>query len=386
MPTDRERSRDQQQAGEVDGRPPAEGLLDTAEDLAQLGTWDMDLRTLEASWSDGMYRIHGLRPGAEEPGVDMLIRHLHPDDRTRIRALLGDVMDRPEDVPPGGVSAEYRALRPDGSVREVRFRGYVERDDANTPIRWIGAAQDLTDQRRTERELAAHHAVSRSLREWGESFDKGVAGLLRRLATALDFPLATLWVWDDSQKRLIARIFWTAPGVDAREFEDVTRGLSLRSGEGIPGLVWATEEPVFVSNLIDDLRTVRRAAANRVGLRSAIAFPAVADDGAVAVLTFYAFDLRSPSDRMARTLAVIGREIGRFLGRHRGELGARRLTQRELEVLRLAAEGHSGPQIAERLFVSPATVKTHFQHIYEKLGVGDRAGAVALALRTGLIR
>jgi two-component system nitrate/nitrite response regulator NarL len=54
-------------------------------------------------------------------------------------------------------------------------------------------------------------------------------------------------------------------------------------------------------------------------------------------------------------------------------------------VLQLASEGLSGPLIAERLFIAPATVKTHFDHIYEKLGVGDRAGAVGHALRTGLI-
>jgi DNA-binding CsgD family transcriptional regulator len=61
------------------------------------------------------------------------------------------------------------------------------------------------------------------------------------------------------------------------------------------------------------------------------------------------------------------------------------LTAREGEVLQLAAEGLSGPNIAERLFVSPGTVKTHFQNIYEKLGVRDRAAAVARALRLGLI-
>jgi two-component system, NarL family, nitrate/nitrite response regulator NarL len=62
-----------------------------------------------------------------------------------------------------------------------------------------------------------------------------------------------------------------------------------------------------------------------------------------------------------------------------------RLSERELQVLQLAADGHDGPAIAARLFVSPATVKTHFKHIYEKLGVGDRAAAVAHALRAGLI-
>jgi DNA-binding CsgD family transcriptional regulator len=61
------------------------------------------------------------------------------------------------------------------------------------------------------------------------------------------------------------------------------------------------------------------------------------------------------------------------------------LTLREEEVLQLAADGLSGPNIGERLFVSRGTVKTHLQHIYDKLGVRDRAGAVARGLRLGLI-
>jgi DNA-binding CsgD family transcriptional regulator len=61
------------------------------------------------------------------------------------------------------------------------------------------------------------------------------------------------------------------------------------------------------------------------------------------------------------------------------------LTPRELEVLQLGSEGHSTREIAEALFVSPGTVKTHFQHVYEKLGSHDRAAAVAEALRRGLI-
>jgi DNA-binding CsgD family transcriptional regulator len=62
------------------------------------------------------------------------------------------------------------------------------------------------------------------------------------------------------------------------------------------------------------------------------------------------------------------------------------LTRRERQVLQLAAEGLSGPSIAEALVISLATVKTHFQHIYEKLAVGDRPAAVAAALREGLIQ
>jgi PAS domain S-box-containing protein len=61
------------------------------------------------------------------------------------------------------------------------------------------------------------------------------------------------------------------------------------------------------------------------------------------------------------------------------------LTAREIEVLTLAARGCSGPEIARKLVVSPATVKTHFAHIYEKLGVRNRAAAVARGLQLGVI-
>ena len=61
------------------------------------------------------------------------------------------------------------------------------------------------------------------------------------------------------------------------------------------------------------------------------------------------------------------------------------LTTREREVLALMAEGLSGPQIAERLIVALPTVKTHQARLYEKLGVSDRAAAVATAMRRGLL-
>jgi DNA-binding NarL/FixJ family response regulator len=64
---------------------------------------------------------------------------------------------------------------------------------------------------------------------------------------------------------------------------------------------------------------------------------------------------------------------------------ASRLTSRELEVLRLLAEGLGQKQIATRLFVSPKTVGTHIEHIFRKLGVRSRAQAVTMAYQKGLI-
>lgn len=66
--------------------------------------------------------------------------------------------------------------------------------------------------------------------------------------------------------------------------------------------------------------------------------------------------------------------------------GAPALTAREEEVLGLAAAGLTSVQIARRLSISPATVKAHLHHLYDKLAVTNRAAAVAEAMRRGMMR
>lgn len=69
----------------------------------------------------------------------------------------------------------------------------------------------------------------------------------------------------------------------------------------------------------------------------------------------------------------------------RGVRGEEPLSTRELEVLELVAAGHTNKEAAARLFISEATVKTHLLHIYAKLGVSDRAAAVAEGFNRGLL-
>ena len=90
----------------------------------------------------------------------------------------------------------------------------------------------------------------------------------------------------------------------------------------------------------------------------------------------------------ARGETVLPPEVATGLAseiRLRKQHDAPALTKREREILRLIADGKSLPTIAKELFVGVTTVKTHVQHLYEKLGVSDRAAAVASAMRRGLL-
>lgn len=87
--------------------------------------------------------------------------------------------------------------------------------------------------------------------------------------------------------------------------------------------------------------------------------------------------------------AIAKKVMARFAaeGKHQPEArdGEGRLTERERDILRLAACGMSNARIATRLYVSARTVQAHFTHIFDKLGVGSRTEAVIVGLRRGLI-
>lgn len=78
--------------------------------------------------------------------------------------------------------------------------------------------------------------------------------------------------------------------------------------------------------------------------------------------------------------AVAGRLMGRVRQPAQGTL-----SQRELQVLKLVADGATNRDVAAKLFISEASTKTHLLHIYDKLGVRDRAAAVGEAFRRGLV-
>lgn len=138
----------------------------------------------------------------------------------------------------------------------------------------------------------------------------------------------------------------------------------------------------------------REQSAVRVVLLSAFLDGAIAYEAVAAGAEAY-LSKDADRDRICDTIAAVARgetvlapEIQAGIAqeiRTRGTSTRPRLSPREHEVLTLVAQGHSAPDIGKQLFLSPATVKGHLQSLYEKLGVSDRAAAVAEGMRRGLL-
>jgi PAS domain S-box-containing protein len=127
----------------------SEARLERAQEIAGIGSWEVDLVTGRYVWSKEMFRIRGLAPETFEPRVDNTAPYVHPDDYADMRRWLADLssgLDRE--------AREMRTIRPDGETRVMRAEGRAMRDADGTIRRVAGTLQDITERRLIERQLS----------------------------------------------------------------------------------------------------------------------------------------------------------------------------------------------------------------------------------------
>jgi len=351
-------------------------LFAWTERIGQTGSWEYLPSEGKVFWSDNLYRILGVEAAEWELSVDNILAQIHPDDLQRVSAAVAQLAERAAPL-----SLEYRITRPDRDRRHLRATlAVVERCDG-VPYRLVGVVEDLTERYRAEREIAAHVAVSEALADW-EALQPGARGLLTRLAAALDCAVGVFWV--PRGDVLLSRVVWCESGMEA-PLEIKADARPVRRGTGLSGRVWEARAPLSWTAGEAQSADPRDAASRRHGLIGAVAIPALMGDEVLAIVELATDREVRITERLARSLHGIAHELGHFLARRGGELAEPLLTPREIEILQLAAAGLTARDTAERLTISPATVRTHLANVYSKLEVSDRASAVAAAMRLGVI-
>lgn len=117
-------------------------LLLMAEEVAGVGHWRIDLDANALTWSNEMYRIHGLDPRTFQPDVERLVEAYHPEDRGLVVDHIRDAILERKDF-----EFELRIVRPDLSLRNVLSRGKCEVSDDGRPLAVFGVFQDVTERK-----------------------------------------------------------------------------------------------------------------------------------------------------------------------------------------------------------------------------------------------
>lgn len=131
----------------------SEAVLNRAQEIAHLGSWELDLQTNELTWSDEVYRIFGLEPQAFPGTYEAFLDHVHPDDREAVNeAYLGSVREGRDTY-----EIEHRVVRArTGEVRIVHERAEHVREADGRIIRSIGMVHDITERKQADEELHRH--------------------------------------------------------------------------------------------------------------------------------------------------------------------------------------------------------------------------------------
>jgi PAS domain S-box-containing protein len=135
----------------------SEARLKEAQKIAHVGDWNLNVETGRASWSEELRRIMGIGPEVVA-GPKKLLSLIHPADRNLVEQGMQDALekDKPYEV-------KYRLIRPDGDERIIHSRARVVRSDDGRPLRMVGVAQDMTDQKRIQADLKeAYDIINKS--------------------------------------------------------------------------------------------------------------------------------------------------------------------------------------------------------------------------------
>lgn len=134
-------------------------LLDEAQHLAGVGSWEIDLVTARVTWSAGMYALYGLDPHEERDLHATFWHSIHPEDVARVREMTDAARAACRDY-----EMDYRIVLPGGVTKHVHSRAYYVAE-AGRAVRLVGTTQDVTERKRADEALRASEARYRLIAE-----------------------------------------------------------------------------------------------------------------------------------------------------------------------------------------------------------------------------
>ncbi len=126
----------------------SEAQLREAQALAHIGSWEWDLISDNATWSDEMFRIYGFMPGATTFDLQTSLSFIHPNDRKHVQDNVTECLRNNQPY-----NCDFRIVRPDETIRYLHAEGRVQVDGENRPVKMHGIVQDLTERTIAEEKI-----------------------------------------------------------------------------------------------------------------------------------------------------------------------------------------------------------------------------------------
>ncbi len=165
-----------------------------------------------------------------------------------------------------------------------------------------------------ERRLATHHSLTNVLAE-SAGMTQAASLILEAIGDNLGWDLGAIWTLDSSQQVLRCLNVWHSPHLNLDAFRQESQSITFARGVGLPGRVWKSGKPSWITDVVSDPNFPRADAAAQEGLHSGFAFPMKSGTEIVGVIEFFHRDIQKPDKELLAMFASIGLQIGQFIQR-----------------------------------------------------------------------
>ena len=195
----------------------------------------------------------------------------------------------------------------------------------------VGTAQNRGDRSRVlemrvfqlEKYLATQHEITQIIARSSE-LDTALPRILQAICETTDWDFGEVWQIDPSDNLLHCAATWCTPSYTFPIFEQSCQDITFECGIGLPGRVWESGKPAWVSNVTFDSNFMRALIAEQDGLHGGLGVPIRADGRVIGAMTFFSRQPRQLERDLLRVLDTVGSQIGLFIERKRAEQAERK--------------------------------------------------------------
>jgi PAS domain S-box-containing protein len=225
---------------------------------------------------------------------------------------------------------------------------------------FTGIARDITRRKQIEHRLALQHSVSEILAT-APNLSEAAPQLLKTICDNLGWQFAGIWSVATPEKELRPVAHWRSESsADAAQFEAISRDSSVTPGVGFLGTVWATKQPMWVSDFASD-NFPRSSMAAKGNLHAAFGFPIMLTGQVLGVIELFSDEIRDTDPSMLNTVTAIANQIGQYIERKKGEQ----------ELVHALDRAHEAWGEAEKLSKQLASVQRMTEAALSHLSVGE---------------
>ena len=276
------------------------------------GLWDRNFLTGEVYYSPRWKSMLGYAEHEVDHTIEAFERLVHPGDRLRrqeaIAAYMSGAAERYE--------TELRIRHKDGHYIRVLTRAIASRDASGRVVRMVGTHVDVTEQRRAKQRMAAQYAATRVLAD-STTLKETVPKFLQAVCEPAEWDLGGVLIIEPGGQRLNALTHWRLSSIKSGEWETAFQRRSYKLGEGLPGEVASSAEPVWISRADQCPEFPSEALA--AGMNSLCITPLFVAERVVAVLEFYGRDIRPRDGEWLSMLESLNTQVEQGLRRRKME-------------------------------------------------------------------